>query len=403
MQKLFDGAIVGYYDRTGLFHDTSRGCYDFDSMLQLEPQHLDNYIYQPDCVLSQEANEMASKINRKVMIGGKLKWIHADTEQEYLDKILKLTNTDSSNAAKHNFADYARKWFEIYSKPNISSVTAITYERQLDLYLIPAFGNQTVEDITTDDVQRLFNEMTGSKSTKDKTKIVLNMILDTALDDGLIPKNPLKSKRLKITGKASQFTKEYSVEQMQYLISHIGSVKKPLDRAYLAVQALHPLRLEEVLGLKWSDVDLDNMTLHIVRAVTHPDRNKPEIKTPKTAASIRDIGLSQIAAKYLERSGDSDFVFGGEKPLSYQQVKRMCERIKKDTGFDDKITPIRFRTTVLTDIYDCTKDVKAAQAAAGHTTSAMTLKHYVKGRSSVQSTASAIDSIYGTVTEEVAN
>lgn len=52
---------------------------------------------------------------------------------------------------------------------------------------------------------------------------------------------------------------------------------------------------------------------------------------------------------------------------------------------------------------DLTQDIKTAQAAAGHTTSAMTLKHYVKGRSSVQSTASAIDGIYGDIALEVAN
>lgn len=62
------------------------------------------------------------------------------------------------------------------------------------------------------------------------------------------------------------------------------------------------------------------------------------------------------------------FVFGGKKPLSYAQVRRMCDRIKRDTGFAENITPIRFRTTVLTDLYDQTKDIKLAQAAAGHTT-----------------------------------
>lgn len=39
----------------------------------------------------------------------------------------------------------------------------------------------------------------------------------------------------------------------------------------------------------------------------------------------------------------------------------MCDRIKRDTGFTENITPIRFRTTVLTDLYDQTKDIKLAQ------------------------------------------
>ena len=51
--------------------------------------------------------------------------------------------------------------------------------------------------------------------------------------------------------------------------------------------------------------------------------------------------------------------------------------------------------TVLTDIYDTTKDIKQAQAAAGHTTAAMTLKHYVKGRNSTANTAAPVASLYG--------
>ena len=134
-------------------------------------------------------------------------------------------------------------WFETYSKPNIETVTATTYKRQLTGHILPAFEGLAVEDITTDDVQRLFNSMTGAKTSKDKTKMVLNQILDAAVEDGLITKSPLRSKRIKITGKVSQPTAPYTVEQMRYLVQHIGDIQDPIDRAYLAIQALHPLRL----------------------------------------------------------------------------------------------------------------------------------------------------------------
>lgn len=48
-------------------------------------------------------------------------------------------------------------------------------------------------------------------------------------------------------------------------------------------------------------------------------------------------------------------------------------------------------------IYDVTKDIKQAQAAAGHTTSAMTLKYYVKGRAGIKETAAPIASAYGLI------
>jgi len=362
---------------------------------------LQNCINPPDCVpIQQGETEMATKINRSVMINGKKRWIHANSEQEYANKLIALLEKDEEPAAgKHNFTDYALNWFEVYCKPNVGTVTATTYQRQFDRYLFPAFGDKAIEDITTDDIQRLFNGMTGAKATKQKARQVLNMVLEDAVNDGLIVRNPLKSKSIRIRGTASKPTREYSVEQMQFLIRHIPNIQNPSDRAYLAMQALHPLRLEEVLGLKWEDIDIVNMVLHIRRAVTHPTRNKPEIKTPKTEASIRDIGLSAIAVNYLVPGPKEEFVFGGKTPLSYTQVRRMCQRIKADTGFDENITPIRFRTTILTDLYDLTKDIKQVQKEAGHTTSAMTLKHYVKGRSSVTEAASVIDRAYGGISD----
>ena len=340
---------------------------------------------------------MAAKINRAVIINGEKKWVRANTEQEYADKLAKLFSPIHPviQKEKHNFREYALNWFEVYSRPNIEKATAATYKRQLNLYLIPAFGDMAIEDIQPDDVQKMFNGMTGAKATKDKAKMVLNMILEAAMEDELIQKNPLKSRRVKITGNASQFTREYSVDQMRYLVLHLKDVQRDDDRMYLALQIFHPLRLEEVLGLKWEDVDLEYLTIYVHRAVTHPTRNQPEIKDTKTEASNRVMGLSRIAAMYLKPGAPDEFVLGGKTPLSYTQVRRMCNRIQRDTSFEENVTPIRFRTTVLTDIYDKTKDVKAAQAAAGHTTSAMTLKHYIRGRETARQSANAIDEIYG--------
>lgn len=252
-----------------------------------------------------------------------------------------------------------------------------------------------MEHITVDDVQRLFNSMNGTKATKDKTRVVLSMILDAAVEDRLLERNPLKSKRLKITGKASKETEPYTVEEMRYMTGSLNKIESASDRNYFALLLLHPLRLEEVLGLKWADIDTAGKVIHIRRAVTHPKRNKPEVKETKTAASVRSIGLSGTALAHLTPGAPDEFVCGGKEPLSYTQVRRMNERIAKEINFDGAIVPRRFRTTVLTDLYDQTKDIKETQAAAGHTTSAMTLKHYVKGRqSNVSTTAAVIDSVY---------
>jgi len=330
------------------------------------------------------------------VINGSKRWIHANTEQEYAEKLLNLVESKPLGTEKHLFSDYAWNWFETYSKPNLATATIGLYKHLLTRHILPVFDGITIEEIRTDDIQRLFNSMKTSKETKYKVKRLLNQIFNAAVDDEFLTKNPLKTSRIKIAGTESTTTAVYSVEEMQFLIQHIDDIKQPLDRTYMAIQALHPLRLEEVLGLKWVDIDLEQMALHISRAVTHPTRNQPEIKDTKTKSSVRTIGLSKLALPYLEPGALNEFVLGGHTPLSYTQVRRMCQRIKKDTGFAENITPKRFRTTVLTDLYNETKDIKLVQAAAGHTTAEMTLRHYVKGRENVVQSAAAIESAYVT-------
>ena len=368
-------------------------CYD-----GCEKLHLDNQIEADALSSSEGESDMANRINQAIEINGERHWITAKTAQEFANKIASLVSTENQKASqkttRHPFDAYAWNWFHTYSKPTIATVTATTYKRQIENVLIPAFEGLAVEDITPDHVQQMFNNMSGVKATKEKAKIVLNQILEAALEDKFIAVNPLKSRKVKITGGASKTTAAYSVEQMQYLVAHLENVKNDCDKAFLALLALHPLRLEEVLGLKGADIDRESMTITIRRAVTHPDRNQPEVKEVKTEGSARTIALSAVAMSHIPETLAGQYVFGGQKPLSYTIVRRMCQRIKKDTQFEENITPIRFRTTVLTDMYDQTKDIKLVQQAAGHTTSAMTLKHYVKGRQTAEQAATAVEKLY---------
>ena len=367
---------------------------EFDLPNQL--MNLENFTFTSSCTSKDGDESMTYKIKRKITVEGKPRWITASTEQEYAEKIIQLFGySQDEGEEKHIFGEYANNWFEIYSKPNISEVTAITYERQLKKYLLPSFGEKYIEDITTDDIQGMFNNIKSRKASKEKIKTVLNQIFKSAIDDRYIERNPLSSNKLKITGEESQTTPPYTVEQMRYIEKHIGDVKKEQDRAFIALQALHPMRLEEVLGLKWSDIDFDRNTIHIQRAATHPTRNMPEIKETKTESSNRIIYLSTMALKYLKPTRKDEFILGGLNPHTYTETRRMCERIRSDIGFDEKITSSRFRTTSLTDLYNETKDIKLVQEAAGHTTAAMTLEYYVKGRSDMAQAASAIENLYG--------
>ena len=370
------------------------------SIMGTRPPQLENCTEDLVGLLSEEDSDMAkTRIRRRVTLNGQQMWITATSEQEYAEKLLKAASVEleqaKEDAPKHKFQEYAQRWYDVFSKPNVETVTATTYARQLRLYLYPAFGEMFVEDIKPSDVQALFNGIDGARETKLKVKMVLNMIFQQAVEDEIIAKNPLASKSIRINGRAPKPTEPYTVEQMQYIVSKLDSVEQVGDRAFIALLALHSLRLEEALGLKYGDIDREQNVIHIMRSVTHPTRNQPEIKATKTEASRRDIDLATGILKCLPEGEAGHFIFGGTGPLSYTQVRRMCRRIQRDIAFEEPILPRRFRTTVLTDLYDATKDIKVAQAAAGHTTAAMTLKHYVKGRQQKLNSANPVSALYG--------
>lgn len=366
--------------------------------------HLENRTETPSELPCGGMTDMAKeRIKRRVLINGQIRWVTGSSEQEYADNLIRILAPEAleTPGEKHLFEDYAKNWYEVFSKPNVSKTTAITYDRQLHLYIYPVLQGKYLEDITVADIQKVFNAMDSEEkklttASKAKTKMVLNMIFQQAVEENIIGRNPLTSKTLRIKGNPSQTTKPYTVEQMRYIVSQLPSIRNYKDRMFLSLLALHPLRLEEVLGLRWRDIDLEKDLIHISSTVTHPDRNQGLFREmTKTDSSRRTIALVPQLKAFMVPGEADEFLVGDDKIQSYQLVKDMCKRIRNDIGFEESITPRRFRTTVLTDIYDATKDIKQTQAAAGHTTAAMTLKHYVKGREEKADTASAIAKVYG--------
>lgn len=361
--------------------------------------NLGNSISNRDSLESEEF--MSNTIRRHVRINGTTVWITAKTEQEYMEKVVRLSggNAMPVSKPKHPFGEYALTWLNVFSRPNVERVTSVSYEQQLKNYILPVLGEMNLEDITPADVQKIFNNMGKrmKQESKNKVKIVLNQIFEMAMNDDIIAKNPLEAPSIRIKGEKSTPTIPYSVNEMRYMAEHLIDIQSGMDRAWLAISISLPLRPEEVLGLTWADVDEINGVFHIRNTVTHPARNEPEFKTyTKTAASIRDLAVSEELLSCLPVRGKlNEFVIGGKTPLTYMQVRRMRERIQRDIQFDGSITPRRFRTTVATDISAQTHDLKLVQKMLGHSSPQMTLKHYDKGRSTTVDATDSITSCYG--------
>ena len=140
------------------------------------------------------------------------------------------------------------------------------------------------------------------------------------------------------------------------------------------------LRRGELLGLKWTDVDLDRGVLKILRAISR--QNGKVVEAPlKTKNAYRTLPLSADAISVLKmqkcKVGNSEWVFpsptGG--PMSPDSVLHMLQRVLKRAG----LPRIRFhdlRHTFATMALQNGVDVKTVSSMLGHYSAGFTLDTY---------------------------
>lgn len=297
---------------------------------------------------------MAKRLRQRIKINGEIKWVTGYSHQELLENAVKMLN--ASTEAEENFvpktgflfAPYAKNWLTLYKENTLKHTTLREYTTLLNKHILPVFGEKDIRDITTDDVQRFMNDKADmSRKSIHEMVMVLGMVLESAVEDGIITRNPARSKRLKNPSKKKTVRNALEREQVADILANLHRLTDERDILLLTLLIYTGMRRDEVLGLKWENIDFKHNFIHVVRGVTFKC-NLPHIDTPKTDAAIRSIPIPAALRQYLHPQANHLFVIGGgEQPITEQTMKRMWERIKKTINVYGA-TPHIFRHTYMT-------------------------------------------------------
>jgi len=252
----------------------------------------------------------------------------------------------------------------------------------LDRALIPFFGKMTLDEITRADVERFKNARLAGKLIAEKHKRrqadnpspqtvknelgLLKCILNVAVDDDLLPKNPAGN--VKVDRFSNRRGRVIDAEELARLLMAVPPKKAPHLRPLMILAYETGMREAEILGLKWADVDLK---LHVARLA--------ETKNGES----RKVPLSEKAEKALAAWGrkDDTYVFPARKVPGKDKAKgkghlghvshafrRLAERAEvEDVRFHD------FRHTFCTRMEG--KDLRTIAAVTGHKTLAMLMRY----------------------------
>ena len=225
------------------------------------------------------------------------------------------------------FADYAWEWFESYKFPKLRPGTEMNYRLVIRKHLVPFFGSMRLDEITTVDVRRFYNQHAHqSRSTVNKQALILHGIFDSAIEDGLCVIDPTRSKRLTYSKKKT-FREALSIEAAQDIITNLPRLELK-DRLLVALLLFTGIRRGEALGLQWEDIDFDRKLISIRRSVRFVG-NRGYIGPTKSKAGVRLIPLEPQLEEILNAlPHDGKYLLGnGEFPITEMTYKRGWERI----------------------------------------------------------------------------
>lgn len=280
---------------------------------------------------------------------------------------------------KHNFFKYTWDWYAIYKEPNVSSKYKDTLIGRINR-LCSFFGGRYIEDIQGKDVQEFLSTMSDlTCGTVGYYKNLLSQIFDSAIEDEIIVKNPAKSKRIKVYGVDSEGNKALPLYECQKLIELLPSLEKN-EACAIALMLFAGLRREEMLGMRWEDIDFANRLLHVQRAVVITNDGRPEVKCTKTKSSKRPIPMSDLLIGALSPyRKDNGYIVTDEDGDLFidRRYKKFWSNVRKHTGIPNLNAPI-LRHTFATMNVASGVDMKTVMHFMGHTKISTTAEIYTQ-------------------------
>ncbi len=331
--------------------------------------------------------------------------------RDTLDGILSL----GANATINSYFDI---WQKI--KSGIRQTSFVTYRKLYQRYIEPQFGKTMLKDLSYSRVVLFYKDLLENRglgiSSVNNINVVLSMILNVAIRDGVMRNNPC-------TGAMKELKRKYAGTKKE--VKALTQAEQEVFEDFLKrpgiFHCLYPLitvmlytgiRVGELGGMRWADVDFEKNVIEISHTLVFDE--KPDQKgcsfslnPPKTKMGERRIPMNPKVRDALLREkrrqmangitcsvtidGYSDFVFLDDKGglFHYKKLNHRLDRISaaidneiKSKGTVNGLSSFphvhnhMLRHTFATRMREAGADVKATADIMGHTKVELTLNTY---------------------------
>ena len=343
----------------------------------------------------------------------------ADLKREHEGRT--VIHRSHKSHAGDTIAEYAEYWLSEL-KGTVQDSTLSSYEQPLRKHILPRIGDITLGNLDQYDLKEFINleiadcderqkkidemekeadgqEINASTSIRPyyasirKHLKIIHMMLAYAISEGDIEVNAVDKINPQVLKKIPKNEYEIRPYTKEELVILRNAVKGDHLEAPIMIASYIGVRREEVLGLRWQDIDFENRCIHI-RHVCRMVGSKIEYTDQMKSKSSRRIAamidpLREYLLELKKRQEEDKKLFGS----GYQDTDIVCrwndgQPIKPNNlsvGFSRLIKKAGLRHTrfhdlrhsVATIIIEETGDLTLASAALGHTDTKITADVYI--------------------------
>ena len=253
-------------------------------------------------------------IHRKTVHGTK-----KDAEVELAKFVTEVQNGLVIDGKSLKFYEFTEIWKRDYGSKELAPSTYKRYCRMLETRLLPYFGHFYINKIKPTDIMKFYDLLekdtqlvrkkgnNGSKTKKPlsgKTILehhrLLRAMLHKAVYWQLIVTNP--AERVQPPKARKPKRRSYDDEQTKILLENLELLPNEDTKYKVAIilTVFTGVRLGELMGLEWQDVDSKNGIISINRSSQYLADMGVFTKVPKTESSIREIAIPEFIISLLE-------------------------------------------------------------------------------------------------------
>lgn len=337
---------------------------------------------------------------------GERVYLRAKTKEELDEKILQARlelRAGVSISQDVLFADYARTWLKAYKEGKIRPSSYAILETNLNTHVLPYFSDMKLKDVKPLHIQLFIRSLSEySKSLQTKCLLLVRGIFQSAADNGLIVRSPVR-KEDRVNAANPPEEEPLTNEQARALLQAVEGT-----RAYtFCLLALSTgMRRGEILGLMWEDIDFEEGLIRVShnKSFVMNKTDAPVTELLKTEAARRNLPMGSLLTEHLTQlcaASTSPFVLAMQNGESltksafrsmWQAVDRRTVgkgRVPRDFGkkyggmevtLDFDVHPHLLRHTYITQLFEAGLDIKQVQYLAGHSKPEMTMRVYTHYR-----------------------